>query len=113
MKRIGLYVKQDEEALKKADEFEHWLCTQNIEVVRAQTHIPENLEQRNRAVQAVAPDDLFCVFVLGGDGTFLSASRWVGQHPIPLIGVKFGTVGFLAATTGENLFLAARRNSGR
>jgi len=109
VKRIGLYVKQDKEALKKADEFERWLCAQNIEVVREQTHIPENLEQRNRPVQAVAPDDLFCVFVLGGDGTFLSASRWVGQHPIPLIGVKFGTVGFLAAITGENLFLAARR----
>jgi NAD+ kinase len=47
--------------------------------------------------------------VLGGDGTFLSASRWVGQHNIPLIGVKFGEVGFLAETAGENLFSAARR----
>ena len=109
MKRIGLYVKHDEEALKKADAFELWLRSENIEVVREQTHIPENLGQRNHDVKAVAPDDLFCVFVLGGDGTFLSASRWVGQHPIPLIGVKFGDVGFLAATTGENLLTSARR----
>jgi NAD+ kinase len=109
VKRIGLYVKQDEEALKKAGAFELWLRSENIEVVREQTHIPESLGQRDNAVNAVAPDDLFCVFVLGGDGTFLSASRWVGQHPIPLIGVKFGDVGFLAATTGENLFSSARR----
>lgn len=109
MKRIGLYVKQDEEALNKADAFEKWLRSENIEVVREQTHIPENLEERNNLGKAAAPDDLFCVFVLGGDGTFLSASRWVGQHPIPLIGVKFGDVGFLAATTGENLLSLARR----
>lgn len=109
VKRIGLYVKKDAEALKKADAFEAWLCSQNIEVVREQTHIPENLGERHHLTSAAAPDDLSCVFVLGGDGTFLSASRWVGRHPIPLIGVKFGDVGFLAATTGENLFPCAGR----
>ena len=75
MKRIGLYVKQDEEALNKADAFEKWLRSENIEVVREQTHIPENLEERKNLGKTAAPDDLFCVFVLGGDGTFLSASR--------------------------------------
>ncbi len=109
MKRIGLYVKQDDEALKKAEAFEKWLISENMEVVREQTHIPENLGERNGMAKAVAPDDLFCVFVLGGDGTFLSASRWVGWHFIPLIGVKFGALGFLSATTGENLFSSARR----
>ena len=109
MKRIGLYVKQDEEALKKADAFEDWLRSQHMEVVREQTHIPETPGPHHDAVKAFAPADLFCVFVLGGDGTFLSASRWVGRHPIPLIGVKFGDVGFLAATTGDNLFSSARR----
>ena len=70
MKRIGLYVKQDKEALKKADEFERWLCAQNIEVVREQTHIPENLEQRNRPVQAVGRMIYFACLCWGGMGRF-------------------------------------------
>ena len=109
MKRIGLYVKQDEEALIKADELEKWLNSENISVVRAQTYSPGEPENQNTVINKSAPKGLFCVFVLGGDGTFLSASRWVGQHNIPLIGAKFGEVGFLAVTAGKNLFSAAQR----
>jgi len=54
-----------------------------------------------------APSDLFCVFVLGGDGTFLSAVRWIGNSSTPVLGVKFGEVGFLADTTESNLTQAA------
>jgi NAD+ kinase len=47
------------------------------------------------------------VFVLGGDGTFLSAVRWVGDRSIPVLGVKFGKIGFLAETAAASLFPAA------
>ena len=53
------------------------------------------------------PSDLDAVFVLGGDGTFLSAVRWIGNQSIPVIGIKFGEVGFLAEITEENLYNAA------
>ncbi|MCD6585210.1 MAG: NAD(+)/NADH kinase [Desulfobacteraceae bacterium] len=109
MKRIGLYVKQDEEALRKADALEKWLNSKNISVVRAQSYSPDGPGHKNTEINKSAPEGLFCVFVLGGDGTFLSASRWVGQHNIPLIGAKFGEVGFLAVTAGKNLFSAAQR----
>ncbi|MBC2717555.1 MAG: NAD(+) kinase [Desulfobacteraceae bacterium] len=109
MKSIGLYVKQDEEALRKADALEKWLNSENISVIRAQSYSPDDPGNKNTVVNKSAPKELFCVFVLGGDGTFLSASRWVGQYNIPLIGVKFGEVGFLAETAGEKLFSAARR----
>ena len=49
----------------------------------------------------------FVFFVLGGDGTFLSAVRWIGNQNIPIIGVKFGEVGFLAETAEGDLFSAA------
>lgn len=49
------------------------------------------------------PDDLICILVLGGDGTFLSAARLVGIKTIPLLGVKFGEVGFLAITLEDHL----------
>ena len=45
--------------------------------------------------------------VLGGDGTFLSVARYIGNLDIPLMGVKFGEVGFLAEAAEEDLFKAA------
>lgn len=49
------------------------------------------------------PENLVCIIVLGGDGTFLSVARFIEDKNIPLMGVKFGEVGFLAETTEENL----------
>jgi len=105
VKKIGIVVKPDAKANKKADELENWLRSKDIDVVRK-----ENLPPRRRIVdrdKSCAPADLLYIFVLGGDGTFLSAVRWIGDQNIPIIGVKFGEVGFLAETVEENLFSAA------
>lgn len=107
MRRVGLYIKYGDEALRKADELEKWLRSNQIEVIRKQAQLPEIRRENIIEKKDVAPPDLFCVFVLGGDGTFLSASRWIGHQDIPLIGVKFGEIGFLAETAEENLFSAA------
>ncbi len=105
MKRIGLLVKADPQAAKKADEFESWLRSKHTDVVRKESILP-NLRHTARQLSP-APADLFCVFVLGGDGTFLSAVRWIGDRDIPVHGIKFGNVGFLAETPEGNLFSSA------
>lgn len=96
-KKIGLVVKHEDRALAQADTFERWLRARNITVIRRQSKEAE-------ANQIIAPDRLFCVFVLGGDGTFLSAVRWLDTHQAPILGVKFGEVGFLAEITEERLY---------
>ena len=105
MLKFGLYVKKDKKACKKADEFETWLQAKNIEVVRKESSPPGLHSPANN--KTCAPRDLFCVFVLGGDGTFLSAVRWIGDHNIPVLGVKFGEIGFLAETAARDLISAA------
>ena len=107
MKKIGLVVKSDTKANKKAVELERWLRSRKIEIVRK-----KNVEsgQKNAADSiSPAPSDLDCIFVLGGDGTFLSAVRWIGDRDIPILGIKFGEVGFLAEIAEEDLYKAAEK----
>jgi NAD+ kinase len=106
MKKIGIVVKTDDKARKKADELETWLTSQGHTVVRKETVLPD--QNRPTAMEAGAPADLFCILVLGGDGTFLSAVHWIGDQHIPILGIKFGEVGFLAETSEENLLSAAK-----
>ena len=63
MKKVGLYVKKDKKAARKADEFESWLKNKNIEVVRKESSPPGLHAVSNNRV--FAPQDLFCLFVLG------------------------------------------------
>jgi NAD+ kinase len=90
-KRIGIVVKNDDQAEKKARELKRWLKDQCVVIDARQK---DNTD---------IPDDLLCIIILGGDGTFLSVSRFIGNKDIPLMGVKFGEVGFLAETTEDTL----------
>lgn len=107
MRKVGLFVKKDKKACKKADEFEAWLGDKKIVALRKESAPPGIHSAANDKI--FAPPDLFCLFVLGGDGTFLSAARWIGDLNIPVLGVKFGEIGFLAETAAENLFTAAEK----
>ncbi len=106
MKQIGLFVKQEASAQRTADAFEKWLRQRDVDVIRQTAFFPQLGLQAEREC-CVNPETMICVFVLGGDGTFLSASRWIGEARIPMIGVKFGDIGFLAEIVEDDLFSAA------
>ena len=89
------------EAIKQADKFEAWLVARGVAVTRGNIQWPDRDKQVCDLPFASA--DLYCVFALGGDGTFLSAVRWIGDLKIPLLGVKFGELGFLAETDENSL----------
>ena len=105
MRKVGLFVKKDKKAAKKATEFESWLKKKKVAVVRKES-LPPGIHSPGNHRRS-APRDLSCLFVLGGDGTFLSAVRWIGDLNIPVLGIKFGEIGFLAETAAKNLIPAA------
>ncbi len=100
-----MFVKVDAKAAEKADELEKWLRSKGIEVVRKES-VPPSRKFSGKS-KSIAPSDLFCVFVLGGDGTFLRAVRWIGDQDIPIFGIKFGAIGFLAEIAEDKIFDAA------
>lgn len=100
--KIGLVVKKDLKAEEKASELEKWLISKNAEVIRKECLPPSRIFSDK--IKIKAPAGLFCVLVLGGDGTFLSAVRWIGDQSIPVLGIKFGEVGFLAEISEDRLF---------
>ncbi|MBA3010297.1 MAG: NAD(+)/NADH kinase [Proteobacteria bacterium] len=89
--RVGIIIKNEAHAQNKARELIQMLGDKCVVI-----------DTRNPA-DASLLEGLLCLIVLGGDGTFLSVSRFIEDKKIPLMGVKFGEVGFLAETTEENL----------
>lgn len=51
-------------------------------------------------------DDTDCVLVLGGDGTLIQAARDLSGKNIPLLGVNYGTLGYLAGVEKQNILPA-------
>ncbi len=49
-------------------------------------------------------EDTDCILVLGGDGTFLQASRLYSKHNIPFMGLNLGSLGFLTMTEAPEAF---------
>jgi NAD+ kinase len=105
MKKIGIFVKAQDEAKAKAEELEAWLKAKGIEAVTRQ-NVVAPITSKECLVENIqkAPSDLSCVVVLGGDGTFLSAVRWVQDTGVPVLGMNLGAFGFLTESSVDHLF---------
>jgi NAD+ kinase len=105
MKKIGIFVKSQKTAMAKAEELSAWLQAKGVEVLIKQ-NVPAPITSKECLVENIpkAPSDMSCVVVLGGDGTFLSAIRWIQDTGIPILGVNLGAFGFLTETSVDRLF---------
>ena len=75
---------------------------------------PDEIEKHGHAATGVEqveslPTDPDLCLVLGGDGSILHALRRFAHTQVPVFGVNFGTVGFLAAVEREEASVGIRR----
>jgi NAD+ kinase len=108
VKRVGLVAKPDAvEAQRVVLTLLDWLGARGLNVV---------LEKETAGLAPVAsvasasksdlPGQVDALIVLGGDGTLLSMARAVGDLGVPLLGINLGGLGFLTATTLDELLPA-------
>ena len=107
MKRIGIVAKTDRpEAKSVVPELVLWLTGRGLQVVLEKETAALYPRASTVASKADLSTQVDLLIVLGGDGTLLSMARLVGDLSVPILGVNLGGLGFLTATTLDELFPA-------
>ena len=108
--RIGIVLKPHQpEALKTICELVEWLAERGIKVVGGPELERERIEHQtgcpvDEVTQANLAAEVDLILVLGGDGTMISTARMIGDQEVPVIGVNYGGLGYLAEFRIEELY---------
>lgn len=105
MKRVGIVAKPGAaEARGVLTELLDWLTARGLgAVLEKETAALVPAATAPSVGKAELPAQVDLVVVLGGDGTLLSMARAVGDLGVPLLGVNLGGLGFLTATTLDEM----------
>ena len=108
MTRVGLVAKPDAaEAQRVVRQLVEWLAARGVTaVLEKETAGLVPAAAVASALKSDLPGQVDALIVLGGDGTLLSMARAVGDLGVPILGVNLGGLGFLAATTLEEMLPA-------
>src|SRR2546422_1706657 len=110
IQRVGVVVKPHQpDALQTLCRLAEWLNERGITLLGGPEIESERIEQETGcSVQVVEQNQLATLvdlmLVLGGDGTMIATSRMVGDADVPVMGVNFGGLGYLAEFRIEELF---------
>jgi NAD+ kinase len=112
VRRVGVLVKPNQpEALQTICRLVEWCAGRGIEVAGGPRLQRERIEaETGCTVASLSHDELVrgadLIVVLGGDGTMIGAARMVGEAETPVLGVNFGTLGYLADFAIEDMIPA-------
>lgn len=109
IRNVGVIVKPNHaEAWKTACELSEWLEKRGIKLVGKPLVQTESVEDCD--VDTVGDDEFVTksdlIVVLGGDGTMISTARLVGDADVLVLGVNYGSLGYLTDFRIEEMFPA-------
>ncbi|MDT4968181.1 MAG: kinase [Acidobacteriota bacterium] len=112
IRRVGVVVKPNQpEALQTVCHLIEWLHGHGIQLVATPELDRARIEQATKCLlEIVEPDKLAAsvdlIVVLGGDGTMIATARLIGDYDVPVVGINYGTLGYLAEFRVEEMFTA-------
>ena len=112
IKRIGIVLKPHQpDALKTICNLVAWLAERDITLVGGPEIEREQIEHETGcAVPQVESEKLAAevdlMLVLGGDGTMIATARMIGDQEVPVLGINYGGLGYLAEFRIEELYSA-------
>jgi NAD+ kinase len=112
IKRIGVVLKPHQpDALKTMCELASWLGGRGIGLVGGPEIERQQIQQKTGcAVEEVTPENLSAsvdlILVLGGDGTMIATARLMGETEVPVLGINYGSLGYLTEFRIEELYTA-------
>jgi NAD+ kinase len=106
IKHVGVVVKPNHaEAWQTACELAAWLKNHNIKLIGE-----PRCEAEICPIEAVGVEEFQekadLIVVLGGDGTMISTARLLGKREIPVLGINYGSLGYLTEFRIEEMFAA-------
>src|SRR2546423_9259056 len=112
IKSIGVIVKPHQpDALETLCSLTKWLSERGIAFVGPPDIERERIEHKTGcSIEVVSEEELprrvDLILVLGGDGTMIATGRMLGESQVPVLGVNYGGLGYLAEFPIEELFPA-------
>ena len=106
IKYVGVVVKPNHaQAWQTACELSEWLKKKNISLIGS-----PYAQSEVCAIEEVGVDEFQekadLIVVLGGDGTMISVARLMGKREIPVLGINYGSLGYLTEFRIEEMFSA-------
>ncbi|HEV2763568.1 MAG TPA: NAD(+)/NADH kinase [Pyrinomonadaceae bacterium] len=106
---VGVLIKPHQpEAVKTVCRLVEFLAPRGIELVADPKVDAERVESETGCAVEVLDEERLVeradlLVVLGGDGTMLAAARALGDRETPVLGVNYGTLGYLAESRVEEM----------
>ena len=106
IKCVGVVVKPNHrEAWETACELSEWLKTHGIDLIGS-PHEEDEICPIEKVATEEFKDKADLIVVLGGDGTMISTARLIGNREVLVLGINYGSLGYLTEFRIEEMFPA-------